>query len=98
MSVLLLSTQTLKHLNTKTHLVLQGNWWKYLAVGLLLYTILGGLLMDVPKRFILHESIRNLYFHVPMWFSMIFLFFISLFYSIKYLALPGNHPDISQKR
>lgn len=62
------------------------NWWKALAIILLLYTVCAGFLLDVPRRFILHETIRNLYFHVPMWFSMILLFFGSVIYSVKYLS------------
>jgi len=37
-----------------------------------------------PFRNILAETIRNTYFHVPMWFSMIFLFGISAWYSLRY--------------
>lgn len=62
------------------------NWWKALTIILLLYTVCAGFLMEVPRRFILHETIRNLYFHVPMWFSMISLFLGSVVYSIKYLS------------
>lgn len=66
-------------------------WWKVLAVILVLYTIIGGFLMEVPHKFILNESIRNLYFHVPMWFSMIFVFLLSVIYSIRYLR--SNNPE-----
>lgn len=38
-----------------------------------------------PNRIILYESIRNLLYHVPMWFSMIFLLSLSAWYSIKFL-------------
>jgi heme exporter protein C len=38
-----------------------------------------------PNREILRETIRNLFFHVPMWFTMMFLAFISVFFGIKYL-------------
>ncbi len=38
-----------------------------------------------PFRKILYESIRNLYFHVPMWFSMIGLMLLGFFSSIQYL-------------
>lgn len=65
------------------------NWWKALAIILLIYTLLGGFLINVPKQVILYESIRNLYFHVPMWFSMIFLFLLSVISSIKNLS-SGN--------
>lgn len=62
------------------------NWWKALAIILLVYSLIGGFLIEVPKQVILYESIRNLYFHVPMWFTMISLFFISMIYSIKNLS------------
>jgi heme exporter protein C len=68
------------------------SWWKVLCIILLAYTLIGGLLFPVPARFILHESIRNLYFHVPMWFTMIALFFMSLVYAIRYLR-HGNLKD-----
>ncbi len=38
-----------------------------------------------PYREILHESIRNLFFHVPMWFAMLGLLFVSFIYSLVYL-------------
>src|ERR1035437_30600 len=41
--------------------------------------------LHFPNRNILYESIRNLFFHVPMWFAMIMIISISLIYSIKYL-------------
>jgi heme exporter protein C len=64
------------------------NWWKILAVILLLFTVIGGLLMDVPRLPILHETVRNLYFHVPMWFGMVLILGASVYYSIKYLRNP----------
>jgi len=67
------------------------NWWKLLTMLLVFYTIIGGLLFNVPRLPILNETIRALYFHVPMWFGMIILFFISVVYSIKYLS--SNKPD-----
>ena len=63
-------------------------WWKLLTIALLFYTLLGGLLLDVPRLNILNETIRNLYFHVPMWFGMMILLIVSLVYSIKYLRKP----------
>jgi len=71
------------------------NWWKILASVLVLYSTIAGFLNAVPKLPILHESIRNLYFHVPMWFSMIVLFAISVFHSIKYLL--SNDPEADLK-
>lgn len=64
---------------------MKKHWWKMLAVVLLTYTILMGFMGKVPARFILHESIRNLYFHVPMWFTMITLLLISVIKGIMFL-------------
>lgn len=64
---------------------MRHSWWKILCVVLMAYTILGGLLLPAPATHILNETIRNLYFHVPMWFTMILLFSISFGYGIKYL-------------
>lgn len=61
------------------------SWWKIASFVLLVYTIVGGFLMEVPHKHILNETIRNLYFHVAMWFAMTILFSISFYYSIRYL-------------
>jgi heme exporter protein C len=60
-------------------------WWKALAAVLVCYVIIGGLLIDVPALPILNETIRNLYFHVTMWFAMMFLMSVSLVKSIQLL-------------
>lgn len=72
---------------------MRKNWWKILAVLLVLYAIIGGMLIRVPNLAILNESIRNLYYHVPMWFSMIILFSASLLYSIRYLSSNNSNYD-----
>jgi heme exporter protein C len=64
---------------------MKNYWWKVLCILLLLYTFVAGFFFSIPKINILEESIRNLFFHVPMWFSMMFLMLASLWYSIKYL-------------
>lgn len=64
---------------------MKQNWWKMLCVILVTYTIIAGLLMPSPALPILHESIRNLYYHVPMWFGMTILLLISMIYSIRFL-------------
>ncbi len=66
---------------------------KVLAIVLLVYVHAGGLLFEVPRLFILNETIRALYFHVPMWFGMIVLFTLSLAYSIAYLRNPTMELD-----
>jgi heme exporter protein C len=69
------------------------NWWKILAAVLLVYSFIAGLLVAVPRLPILHETIRNLYFHVPMWFTMIFLYFLSVINSIKSLSSADEKHD-----
>ncbi|MFI5171889.1 MAG: cytochrome c biogenesis protein CcsA [Chitinophagales bacterium] len=64
---------------------LHKRWWKVLGVILLIYTFTVGLLIQVPDVQILHETSRNLFFHVPCWFAMILLMLVSLVYSIKFL-------------
>jgi heme exporter protein C len=73
---------------------MRRNWWKILASLLLIYSIIAGLLLEVPRLPILHETIRNLYFHVPMWFTMIILYLVSVIYSIKYLASGNEKHDL----
>lgn len=70
------------------------SWWKVLAVVLVLYSIIGGLLIPVPAKPILHETIRNVYFHVPMWLAMFSVFLISVYYSIKYLNTSKEKYDL----
>ncbi|MCF8302456.1 MAG: cytochrome c biogenesis protein [Bacteroidales bacterium] len=65
---------------------MKKHWWKILGVLLLTYTIIAGFLIDVPDLPIIRESIRNLFFHVCMWFTMILIFLIGFINSIRYLA------------
>ncbi len=70
------------------------SWWKIVSFCLLVYTIIGGFLLDVPHLFILNETIRNLYFHVAMWFGMMILFTVSFVYSIRHLRNFNYRYDI----
>ena len=72
--------------------IIYKQWWKVLGVTLVLYTLIAGFLIDVPVLPILHETIRNTYFHVPMWMAMFTVFTISVVYSIRYLNT-GNEVD-----
>ena len=64
---------------------LKKNFSKFLCIALLFYTMYAGLNGSVPRQPILNETVRNLYFHVTMWFSMIFLLGTSVYHSIQYL-------------
>jgi len=73
----------------KSSALVSESFTKWTAALLVGYTVIGGFLMKVPRLDIINETIRNLYFHVPMWFTMIFLFFLSFLNSIHYLST-GN--------
>lgn len=73
---------------------MRKNWWKLVAFILVIYSIIFGLLSEVPRLPILNESIRNLYFHVPMWFAMIIVYLISVIYSIRYLGSNNEKHDL----
>jgi heme exporter protein C len=49
--------------------------------------------MDVPKLHILNESIRNTFFHVPMWLGMMTLLLVSAIFSVLYLKKPSIRYD-----
>ena len=73
---------------------MRKSWWKIVCVLILIYTVTGGFLFSVPAREILHETIRNLFFHVCMWMAMMILFTASVVYSIKYLRSQNLLHDI----
>lgn len=62
------------------------HWYKILSVIIILYTLVWGLLNQVPRLDILNETIRNVYYHVPIWFTMLFMMAISLIQSVKALT------------
>jgi heme exporter protein C len=65
--------------------LIRASWWKFLGSALLIYSFVFGLLGKVPQLDILEQTIRNLYFHVPLWFSMMVLMIFSAIFSIQYL-------------
>src|SRR5690606_38560318 len=73
---------------------MRKNWWKILAACLVSASVVAGFIGPVPELHILNESIRNVYFHVPMWFSMLILYLISVVYSVKYLISGDIKHDI----
>jgi heme exporter protein C len=68
--------------------------YKILSVILILYTLFWGLLNPVPRLDILNETIRNVYYHVPVWFAMLFMMTVSLIYSIRHLQSSNLVQDI----
>jgi heme exporter protein C len=73
---------------------LKKNYWKIACMLLLIYTIWAGFMGKVPRQAILNETVRNLYFHVTMWFTMIFLLGTSVYHSIQYLRKSDIKSDM----
>lgn len=61
---------------------------------MLLYTFIAGFMITVPDVGNLEHTIRNFFFHVPMWFGQIILVTLSLIFSICYLTRPKPVYDI----
>jgi len=72
----------------------KASWWKILTVILLFYTVIYGFLVQIPDLNILEQSIRNLFFHVPMWFAMMTLMSINLYFSIVFLSKGEKRADV----
>lgn len=72
---------------------MKKHWWKGLSALLLMYTVIAGFLGEVPAMAILNETIRNLYFHVTMWFAMMILLMVNLYNSIRFLGDSRLHID-----
>jgi heme exporter protein C len=77
---------------------MKKSWWKIMCVILLVYTLIGGLLFPVPRVMILNETIRNLYFHVGMWWCMMLLYIVSVVHAVKYLSKPNLTSDIRSRQ
>ena len=77
---------------------LSKNWWKILAVGLLIYTFTAGLLIKVPDLPALDQTSRNLFFHVGMWAAMMTLFTVSMVNAIRYLRTFNLKYDIYSRQ
>jgi heme exporter protein C len=65
------------------------------AVALVLTgVIVAGFLGRIPQLDILEESARNLYFHVPMWFTLMVATVVSAYHSLRYLQSGARVRDI----
>src|SRR5690606_25292837 len=56
--------------------------------------VLAAFLLDVPRINILEHTARNLYFHVPMWFTLMAAAAVSAYHSVRYLGTSGLLRDV----
>ena len=75
---------------------LKHYWWKILAGVLLFYAIIGGFFIDVnfTGMEVAAESMRNIFFHVGMWFGMLTMLIMGFIYSLRYLRNFDEQEDI----
>jgi heme exporter protein C len=73
----------------------QKSWYKILAVLIVAYTLVYGMLINLPADVgILDETIRNLFYHVPMWFGMMLILMAAWVNSIMFLSKPSTKRDV----
>ncbi|SDF62140.1 heme exporter protein C [Dyadobacter soli] len=65
---------------------LRQYWWKFLSVLILFYVFVAGLINSVPRLPILNETIRNSFYHPPLWIAMMTLLLLSAVFSIRFLS------------
>jgi heme exporter protein C len=70
------------------------NWWKIAAALLVIYSFIAGFLVPVPAMNVLNETIRNVFYHVPMWFTMIALLTYSVIHAVIHLKSSSAESDI----
>lgn len=61
---------------------------------LLFYSLIAGFTIAVPDIGNLEQTIRNFFFHVPMWFGQLLLVTISVVHSVRYLRTPSEKLDV----
>lgn len=69
-------------------------YWKWAVAVWLTIVIAAGFLIPLPDIALLQQSARNLFFHVPMWFTMFVCFGGGFVFSFKYL----NNEDLADDR
>ncbi|HEY1047049.1 MAG TPA: cytochrome c biogenesis protein CcsA [Bacteroidia bacterium] len=70
-------------------------WYKLTAVIIVMYALVYGMLKELPNNVgVLDETIRNLFYHVPMWFGMIIILLAAWINSIMYLSKPSIKRDV----
>jgi heme exporter protein C len=73
---------------------IKSHWWKLLSGLLLLYAVIAGFLFGIPKIDLVEQTIRNLYYHVGMWFGMMAMLLTGFIYSLRYLSKFDPKEDI----
>ncbi|MFN0204230.1 MAG: cytochrome c biogenesis protein [Bacteroidia bacterium] len=69
--------------------------YKIAGIALMLYGLTYGMMISLPKLPGLGQSSRNLFYHVPTWFVVMFMMGVSVYQSIRFLRMMD--PDYEAK-
>ena len=69
----------------------------WLSLVILAAFSFGGVWLNIPKISILEHTARNLYFHVPMWFTMMGITGLSAFHALRVLKSRAEMSDIRSR-
>jgi heme exporter protein C len=72
---------------------MKNYWYKILSIVLLLYAIFAGFTVEIPDTNI-GDTLRNVFFHVGMWFAMLAVMTSSFTSSIKFLSTGEMEHDL----
>ncbi len=78
----------MSHVNVRQYTLIRNAVLALLSLVVIGGFSFGGYLLNIPKINILEHTARNLYFHVPMWFTMMAAGFVSAYHAVQYLR--GN--------
>lgn len=73
---------------------MKGSIYKFAGIALVLYSLIYGLLTSVPDLPIIEQSIRNLFYHVSMWFTMVAMMAGSFGNAIGFLRTENMDRDV----
>lgn len=76
---------------------MKGIWWKLLSIILLVYAVIAGFTVEVPDTNI-GQTMRNVFYHVGMWFAMLAILTRSFIASIKTLNKSKLEDDIDAEQ
>lgn len=77
----------------RTNCPVSGLWWKLTGFLLLLYAVIYGFIVPIPDTMI-SGSLRNVFYHVGMWFGMFAMLTTSFIFSLRYLRRFSAKEDI----
>ncbi len=82
-------THSLPTVNVRRYRIVRA-----VVAGWMTLMLLGAFLLSIPRINILEHTARNLYFHVPMWFTMMAAFVVAAYHAARYLRSGALWRDV----